>query len=460
MRAIVTNLVLGSIASVSWLHYPVWADGAVQDMADEATLSTLSAKVFQHEGAFLQNPAFVFEEQKFDYFISLEEREYVKRLLEQSSSTTSSIVPGLDLEYVEKEIANLGKHPLLQEAATENLVLGTHNSFWQDRSRSRYWGITTVKTWGGDPVDQLSLKQLNYLNAPPLLSPGASSLTISGGSGRGLRRQNVELDRLGDFNGGVAFHQSLAPELTVGLGLVYEDLLLGFSQLTYQPEDFPLRTTVSLLQTEDGLEIFSHLKLQPSETMIFNFYGDDQDQKFDLNWGIASGLTLTADGNSEDDSLRAGAKLAVKNEWLSFLAQAQLDNNNEIQWKFNSRVGQFHLSYATDNLKTNSEVKYNLNDLADNNFQLSFFVKNQNRQRRNGESNLTVWGWDAQSKEKIARNVHLWKFNLGYGMGSEGGGAIASMGLGLNPALSLQLTYEEISLVSNDTRIRFQLSSN
>lgn len=460
MRAIVTNLVLGSIASVSWLQYPVWADGVTRDIARKEALSNLSAKVFPYGERSLHYPAFVFEEQQFDYFISQEDRKFIEKLLERDSATTGHLVPNLNLEYAEKEIANLGRHPLLQEGATENLILGTHNSFWQNRQKSRYWGITTVKTWGGDPVDRLSLKQLNYLNAPPLLSPGASSLTISGGSGRGLRRQNVELDRVGEFHGGVAFHQSLAPELTVGLGFVYEDLLLGFSQLTYQPEDFPLRTTVSLLQKDSGWEVFSHLKLQPLETMVFNFYGDDQEQKFDLNWGIASGLTLTADGNSETESLRAGAKLAVKNEWLSFLAQAQLDNNNEIQWQFSSRLGQFQLNYATDNLKTNTEVKYNLQDATDTNFQLAFFVKDQNRQRRNSNQNLTVWGWDVHSTDKVAKNIHLWQFNLGYGVGSEGDGAIASMGLGLNPALSLKLIYEEISLVSDETRVKFQLSSH
>ena len=158
--------------------------------------------------------------------------------------------------------------------------------------------------------------------------------------------------------------------------------------------------------------------------------------------------------------MRAGAKLAVKNEWLSFLAQAQLDNNNEIQWQFSSRLGQFQLNYATDNLKTNTEVKYNLQDATDTNFQLAFFVKDQNRQRRNSNQNLTVWGWDVHSTDKVAKNIHLWQFNLGYGVGSEGDGAIASMGLGLNSALSLKLIYEEISLVSDETRVKFQLSSH
>ena len=466
MKDILTNLIFGGITSIVLVKSPVLAGDSSQKITGQYSAGDLSAKALgyvEYQGVFIPNSIFVFEPEEFDYFISLEDKEYVKKVIQQSNVSTERFAPttlttGL-LDSVDKEVANLRKRPLLRDEQAEDLVLGTHNSFWDGESKSKYWGVTTVKTWGGEVVDDLSLKRLDYFSTAPLLAPGASALTISGGNPKGLKKQNTQLDKVGDFNGGVAFHQSLAPELTVGLGFVYEDFLLGFSQFTYQPENFPLRTTVSLLQKEDGVEVFSHLKLQPSDSIVFNLYGDDREQKFDFNWGVISGLTLTADGNSESDSLRAGAKLAVKNEWLSVLAQAQLDNDNDVQWQFNSRLGRFQLKYSTDNLKTNSEVQFDFNDLKKSDFQLSFFVKNQSRERKNSEDNLTTWGWNVYSADKIAKNVNRWEFKLGYGQGSEGEGAIASMGFGLNPSLSLKLTYEEVSLVSDETRIKFQLSS-
>lgn len=460
MRAIVANLILGSIVSVTWLEVPVLADSLSQNQKALHNPTVWSAEALSYEGDFYLPPAFVFEEQQFDYFISSEDKAFIRTIVSEPISANDANISNRISDFVEKEVTNLRRNPLLKEETAEDLVLGSHNSFWHSDSRSAYWGLTTIKTWGGDTVEDLSLKQLDYLNAPPLLAPGASALTVSGGSSQGLKKQNIQLEEVGDFNGGVAFHQSLASEVTVGLGFVYEDFLLGFSQLTYQPENFPLRTTVSLLQTEDGLEFFSHLKLQPTEKMVFNLYGDEDEQKFDLNWGLASGLTLTADGNSETESLRAGAKLKIKNDWLSVLAQAQLDNNNEIQWRFNSRLGNLHLSYATDTVKTNTEIKYDFNNLEESDFQLAFFVNNKSRARKESEDNLTVWGWNVYSADKIAQNINRWEFNLGYGVGTEGEGAIASMGLGLSSNLSLKLSYEEISLVSDETRVKFQLSSH
>ena len=461
MKAIVTNIILGSLASAVSMGVPVRAEVTTDSDLPPTTPAILSATL-QYDGIFVLPPTPILGSEQLIYSISLEDKEYVKNLIQHNYWQLDKRLYHSGIDLINQEVISLKKNPYLHGLAQEDLILGKHSTFWQSENQQKYWGLTTVKTWGnGEPDSSISLKKLNYMDAAPILAPDSSALTISGGSQKNLVRDNdLLVNELEDFRGGVAFHQSLAQEVTVGMGFVYEDFLLGFSQLTYQPENFPLRTTVSLIQGKDGLEVYSHLKLQPSEEVVFNLYSDEKEQKFDFNWGLVSGLTLTADGNSENESLRAGAKLDLKNDLLSFRAEAQLDNNNKLQWKVDSQLGNLQLKYATDALKNDTEVKYNFNSSQNSGFQCSLFFKNQTRQRRKDEETLAVWGWNIHSADEIAKDRYHWEINLGYGLGAEGEGAIASFGAAISPSLSLKLSYEEVSLTSDDTIFKLQLDSH
>ena len=464
MKAIVTNIILGSLASAVSMGVPVRAEVTTDSNLPPTTPAILSAKALQYDSIFVLPPTLIWESEQLVYSISLEDKEYVKNLIQHNYWQLDRALYHYGIDLINQEVVSLKKNPYLHRLAQEDFILGEHNTFWQSENHQKYWGLTTVKTWGNDePDSSISLQKLNYMDAAPILAPDSSALTISGGSQKNLVRDNDRLvNELEDFRGGVAFHQSLAKEVTVGMGFVYEDFLLGFSQLTYQPENFPLRTTVSLLQGKDGLEVYSHLKLQPSEEVVFNLYSDEKEQKFDFNWGLVSGLSLTADGNSENESLRAGAKLDFKNDFLSLRAEAQLDNNNKLQWEVDSQLGNVRLKYATDALKSDTEVKYNFNSSQNSGFQYSLFFKNQTRQRRKGkdEETLAVWGWNIHSADEVAKDRYHWEINLGYGLGAKGEGAIAQFGAAISPSLSLKLSYEEVSLTSDDTIFKLQLNSH
>lgn len=462
MKAIVTNIILGSLASFISIAIPVKAE--VTNNSSEPIPAILSAKALQYENILILPPAVIFESESV-YSVSLEDNEYLNNLIQYGYDRLEQEVYNLGINFIQSEVASLKKSPYLNGLGEVDFILGKHSTFWQSENRQKYWGLTTVKTWGNENNDneEFRLKKLNYTDAAPILAPNSSALTISGGSKKNLVGNNDNLvDELEDFRGGLAFHQSLDEEITVGMGFIYEDFLLGFSQLTYQPENFPLRTTVSLMQGKDGLEVYSHLRLQPSEEMVFNLYSDEQNQKFDFNWGLVSGLTLTADGDSEQENLRAGAKLDFKHNFVSFRAEAQLDNENKLQWEVDSQLGNLRLKYATDDSKSDTEIKYNLNSFQDSGFQCSLFFKNQTRLRRKNkdEEALAIWGWNIHSADEIAKNRYRWEINLGYGFGAEGFGAIASMGAAINPSLSLKLSYEEVSLTSDETVFKLQLDSH
>jgi hypothetical protein len=459
MKAIVTNLVLGSVACVFYSATPVWAEVSSQKVPAK-TPAIVSAKALKYQELFLLPPAFSFEVEPFDYSISLDNKEYIKNLIEQGDWGVNQSIFNSNPELTKSQTNSFKKNLYVEQSDRQDLVFGKHDSFWQSENQEKYWGLTTVKTWGDHKPEEISLKNLDYLNAAPVLAPGVAALTISGGSQENLvETKNTLLGEKTNFRGGVAFHQSLAEEVTVGLGVVYEDFLLGFSQLTYQPDNFPVRTTVSLLQDREGLKLSSHLNLKPTDEFVVNLYADESDQKFDFNWSLLSGITLTANGSSKTESLRAGARLAYKNEYFSFLAKAQLDNHNQIRWEVKSNLGDLKLKFTTNEKKTNTEIKYDFEMVEDSGFQCSLFFTNQIKQKPQKEERLAVWGWHLYAPNTMAKEPYKWEINLGYGFGSEGAGAIASFGAAINSSLSLKLSYEEVSLSSDTTQIKLQLSS-
>ena len=91
---------------------------------------------------------------------------------------------------------------------------------------------------------------------------------------------------------------------------------------------------------------------------------------------------------------------------------------------------------------------------------LYIWFQNQIRQRHEDDDNLAVWGWNLASSDKVGNNLPRWKFSLGYGLGSAGEGAIAKVETAIDSSLSLKLSYESVSLTSDETRLKLELKSN
>ncbi|MGD1918089.1 MAG: hypothetical protein ACFCAD_03920, partial [Pleurocapsa sp.] len=247
-------------------------------------------------------------------------------------------------------------------------------------------------------------------------------------------------------------------DFTMGVGFVYEDFLVGFTQLTYNSQSFPLKTTVSLLAKESGLDFRSHVRFKPVENFVLNYYHDKDKDKFDASWNIFSGLTLVADGDLKKDKFSTGIKVAVHSDYMSISAKAALDNNNNLQWKLKSNIGGLKFTHKSTKEKSTSEIDLDLVKSDTFGFQCSAFVKYESEAKHNKHPFL-VWGNKLQSGEKITANKHLWSVNLGYGTSSYGSGLIASGSVFLKPSMFLKLSYQEISATSDDTKIKLQIGS-
>jgi|GEM_PF-2537713 len=357
-----------------------------------------------------------------------------------------------------------GKQPYVHKSSTADLALGFQNTFWSSGNQHKYWGITTVEQWGDR--QQLNPSQLNYTDSAPILNNGSSLLTFSGGGNHNLATatvldRNTNSDReFKDFRGGVTYHRGITQDLTMGVGFVYEDLFAGFTQLTYDSSILPITTTLSLIAKESATDLRSHVRFEPSKSFVANYYHDGEQQKFDANLRIYPGLTLVARGNTKQRNYSTGIKVAVQNNLFSLTASAALDRERNLQWKLNSQIGRFKFVHSSEKAKTNTELSNQLVDLTGFGFQCSAFVKYQTRQVKQGEQEFVVWGGKLSSQAKVSPNLHQWNFDLGYGIGSEGRGWIANTSVALKPSLLLKLNYQEISTVSDETKVKLELSSH
>lgn len=361
-----------------------------------------------------------------------------------------------------------GKKPSVYDSEEVDLVLGFQNTFWPSTNPKKYWGLTTVEHWGQDgfaSLPGLSLSKLSYTDSSPVLPLGSSSLTFSGGGNKDLVQQpSLNQDNFSpefeEFRGGITYHRGVANQLTLGVGFIYEDNLGSFAQFTYDSDILPIRTTFSLLTKKSQVDLHSHVRFQPAPNFVVNYHNDQEKQKFDLDWEVASNFSLVAKGNTKQKSHSTGVNFAVKNSLISLNASAAIDNNYNLQWKVNSQIGGFKLAYSTEQKKSSSELSTNLLDSETWGWQCAAYVKYQTKIVKQEQQDFVVWGGKLHSADKIRPNKHLWSLDLGYGTGIHGNGLIINGSVALKPNLSLKLDYQEIAAGSDDTKIKLQLSSD
>lgn len=444
MKTIAANLLIGSFFSASFANCPAFANSQAQQLPKVSNFE-VSAQLFTYD--------------KLPIFLPNVNQINVNRTIKTLRLKATNF-NHFDFNHKRDRILSL-QHPFAHQNPSEDLIFGFQNTFWPSQNQ-KYWGLTTIEHFGKKHQEEkFNLSKLNYTTETPVLSPGSAVLTVSGGGNTNLVEPVTSVTNTAkefeDFRGGVAYHQGLSKDVTVGVGFVYENLLQSFSQLSYQSDLLPLRTTISLLTGENGLEIRSHVRFKPSNDFVVNYYNEPDKQRFDLNWAMLSGFSLTANGNSQQELLSAGLKIAAKNEYFALNAKAELDNNNNWNWRLDSRLGNLQLIIAANRLKTQSEVNLNILESIPVGFECSLFFKYEVRQLQNSQNNLTIWGGSLHSQLK-SNNSYLWKLDFGYGYGSQGNGAIFTTFIKLKPNLSLKLTYEEVSALSDDTNVKLQLA--
>ena len=364
---------------------------------------------------------------------------------------------------VAADLLSSTKQPYIHQSSSANVVLGFQKTFWPSEKQGEYWGVTTVEQWG-DNSQQL-MPQSNYTDSPPILATGSSVLTFSGGGNHNLVTKNAlasdkkPTQEFEDFRGGITYHRGVTKHLTMGVGFVYEDIFAGFTQLTYKSNILPITTTISLVADESDTDLHSHIRFQPDESFVVNYYHDGSEQKFDADLAIYPGLNLIARGNSKQNAYSTGIKVAIASNYFSLTATAALDREQNLQWQLNSQIGRFKFTHSNNKHKTDTELSNELVNSPRLGFQCSAFVKYQTRLAKQEQQDFVVWGGRFNSQTKIGENRHQWSFDLGYGDSPHGQGWIANSSVAIKPDLFLKLNYQEVSAVSDETKVKLELSS-
>ncbi len=455
MKLQIASALFGGILCCLFLSNPALANYDSQEENQSEIPKRLSAKVLTYDELSI----FPFNVNLVERIIALEDNTTLDILINHDNWLIFEPNINPNFTLIKNQNITLDNSCYTHQDEQENVILGYQNTFWPSQDKQKYWGLTTVKHWGDNNDPAITLPTNNYAEQAPILPAGNSALTISGGGNQNLITDDKSPGDFEEFRGGIAFHQGVSQNVTMGVGFVYEDLFIGFSQLTFEDDRFPLKTTVSLLTGEAGLTFHSHITFQPSDNFVVNYYKDETNQKFDLNWGMIPGLNFIAKGDSEQESVTTGLKISINSNLFSLSAQAELDNNDSWEWSFNSTLGVFQLVYDSNRLKRKSEVNLNLLEFESLGFHCFLFVKHETRQTKEQEESFIVWGGKLHSDDKLDGSTYRWALELGYGSGVRGNGAIASISTTFQPNLRLKLTFEEISAVSDETKLKLQLSS-
>ncbi len=303
------------------------------------------------------------------------------------------------------------------------------------------------------------VRRASFTVMPGQLPAGGQALILSGGFDRQQERESDLWGSFDGFQGGIAYRRGLGERLTLGAGLVHDDrpraLLDGFYQPTDQL-DISLAALASL-EADSDWDATARASWRPNDRFRLNLSGDRFSQRYKAQWRTNKFLTLTTGGNSRDGALNAGARVAFQLGELSTYASALVDTNLKANWSVSSRWNALSFDHRGNDTATTSALSYQLGDRRSNQgheLQLDY----ETREVNDSPENLASVGWHYRSGQKVGDGRSLWNVRLGYGLGSQGQGAIAQLGTAIIPGLDLRLRYEGISAVSNSDRFTVNLT--
>ena len=295
-----------------------------------------------------------------------------------------------------------------------------------------------------------------FLSLPGQLTQGTSSLIVSSGMNRETRNN----DFFGDLNnvrGGVAYRHGVTDSLTLGGGIIYDQSLLGLGEVFYQPNNFPFKLAVSALKVPDKFKYNANLEFRPSSQLNLNLSSNEQFQSFNFNWNAAKFLSINSSGNNLNDIINLGFNVNQNIGKISTYSSLKIDNKQQLDW--NSNLRWRNLSARASPTGIGLELNYEGSIFSifklpeKENLILSYETNNSS----NKHNSLLTLKWKYQSPYINQRR--LWDFDLGYGIGSQGSGLLASVSTFFIPGLSLRLRYDGISMTSDTTSYRLEIGS-
>jgi hypothetical protein len=302
---------------------------------------------------------------------------------------------------------------------------------------------------------QPEIREATFSTVPGQIPAGASAWVASGGWRRRFDQNQGLFGNFDDFGGGIAARFGLSESITLGFGGVYDGSLRGLTELFYRPENFPLEVAVSALTGEKS-DVIADVRFEPSRTFTATFTSDFLSRRFNLNWNLFRGFSLFGTADSRN-ATSGGMQFNFSGRDYSTFARVSLDTENRLRWNWLQRLGKMELNQRGNEIGTFSELTYNFSrsSITGHALLLNYETRSQNR-----NNNLLTLGWRYRSDQRANDGNYQWEAQLGYGIGSQGNGLVASLGTTVLPGIMLRARYQGISLTSDDASFSVDLVSS
>lgn len=304
---------------------------------------------------------------------------------------------------------------------------------------------------------QPEIRDASYTTTPGQIPAGASALVFSGGLRHEFGSTQSLMGNFSDFRGGIAQRWGLSEDLTVGLGGVYDESPRGLAELFFRPKNIPLQVSASALMG-NRLDLVADVRFDPSPYFNMTFSSDRFSSRFNVNWNILRGMSLFATSDSRYGT-GGGVQLNFSGKNYYSFARLSLDTENRLRWNLLQRLGKLELTQFGNEIGTFSELTYNVSSGTFLNLGHSLLLNYETRSQ-NGSNNLMTLGWRYRSEQRAIDGNYLWEAQFGYGFGSQGAGAVASLSTTVLPGILLRVRYQGVSVTSDESSFNVDLVSS
>ncbi len=291
------------------------------------------------------------------------------------------------------------------------------------------------------------VREVTFTTVPGQLPVGASAWIASAG----VNYQRVPNAFVGNFDklqGGVGYRRGVSESVTVGGGLISDQMVRGVGELFWQPTGVPLRASISAV-TGDRWDIVSNVNYQPARNFTANFSSDKFSSRADFNWQALPQFTATSKYDSQSGVAVGGNyNFSLIPNSRSNL-QGTFDSNAFLRWSASHQQDSWQLRLQGNEISLNSEVSYRLPAPAGASQNL---VANYQTSNAGFSTTLGQLTWRYQS--------NLLQSELGYGWSGFGAGINAGLGLTLSPGLQLLGRYQGVSAFTDRTNFSLELQSS
>jgi hypothetical protein len=304
------------------------------------------------------------------------------------------------------------------------------------------------------------IREATFSTVPGQIPAGASATIVSAGVGRNVEA-NRFLGKFTDIQGGILERWGVSESFTVGVGTVYDQTTRGLGELFFRPSQVPFEVSASILTPDDKdtWDIDANIYYQPTPNISARFNSDRFSRRFNLDWRLSPKFTLLGIYDSRDGGIAAGMQIGFSSRDGFTFARATFDQQNRLRWNFIQRLGALELNGRGNEVATLSELKYNLSGdrLFDTGHAL---LLNYETLQLSTREQLLSFGWRYRSSAQAADGNYVWETYLGYGVGSQASGIVATAQIAALPGLLLRLRYQGVSLNLGEQSYSIELVSS